>query len=180
MKLTSTFRLAEGNEGGALSRKLLPCTSFKINHFRHMTSNHWPCGSWHCISCFFVMWWLIATSRTFPTWQSHPFCMSVTDVSFISTQTLWFRFGHRQEEDRVTWYCSVQKGYKSRKNSRQCLESKCKITYHWWKSSQIHSVAQCRLPRKGVPPWAGPLPLQRPVMAWQTPHGSSATQPVFF
>lgn len=147
-----------------------------------MTSSHWPCGSCHCISCF--CYGLInvpfATSRTFPPWQSHPFHMSVTDVGFISTQTLWFRFGDRQKEDRVTWYCRVQMGYKSRKNSRQCLESKFKITYRWWKSSQIHLVARCRLPRTGLPPWAGPPPLQRPVMVWQNPHGSSAIQPVFF
>lgn len=120
------------------------------------------------------MWWLMLH------WQeSHRFYVSIADVGLISTQALWFCFGDGQEEDRVTWNCRVQVGY-SRKESRQYLESRLENTYRWWKNSQIRSVAQCRPPETGPPPWAGPPPLQRPVMVWQTLHGSSATQPVFF
>lgn len=149
----------------------------KENHVA-ISTDTWPqdTGPVAVVTAFptFDMWPLMLYLQ-----RSHPFCMSIADVGFISTQALWFCFGDGEEEDRVTWNCRVQMGYKSRKDSRQYSESRFEITYRWWKNSQIHSVAQCRPPQTGPPPWAGPPPLQRPVMVWQTPHGSSATQPVF-
>lgn len=161
VKLTSTLRPAERKEC-VLSWKLLPCTSFEEIRSASVQTHSFPPDPGTC-----------------PT-GTHPLHVRVADVGLVSAQALWFCFGDGQQEDGMAWNCRIQMIYKRRKDSTQRLNPKLKVLYRWWRSSLIHSVAPCRSPRAGPPPGAGRHPPQRPAMAWQTPHDSSATQPVFF
>lgn len=181
MTLTSTFRVAEGKDECILSWKLPPCTSFKeIMSVSAQTRVFRPPAL--CILFpVLVMWSLMlqlqhvvrptGTDSPPPHWSR----WRQSRLRSGSLVPFWWRAVRRRGGLKL----QCPKELLKQKRSRS-FDPTLNVMYHWWRSSLIHSVAPCKPPRAGPPPWAGPPPLQRPVMAWQTPHGSSATQPVFF